>query len=1111
VRQDSYKRKLAAILCADVVEYTRLIEDNETATIKLLTTYRELIAKHVEQHNGRVVDAVGDNLLAEFASVVEAIQSAIAIQNEIKAQNTDVRSKNRILFRIGINLGDLAVEGERIYGDGVNITARLQTLAKPGGICISGPVYDQIGDKFKYQYLGEKHFKNSSKPIRAYEILLADDMTAFENETDPSDEDNKLAEKEAFPRNKTREELEKGLNRDLLSPILATKLYLPEPKQGFVQRTSLLEQLNKGIDRKLTLISAPAGYGKTTLLTQWITQNKLPTAWISLEKGESDPVQFMRYVIIALRSIEPNIGKAAWASFQSPQQVPIGTVIISLVDEIVNISNEFILVLDDFHTIENVDIHKTIGDLINLLPSKVHLVIATRVDPSLPLSILRVRNQINELRASDLCFSQDETTLFFNEMMNLELSNQEISILESRTEGWVAGLQLAALSMQGCKDTSMFIKAFAGDDRLIVDYLAEEVLNLQSAEVQQFLLQTSILNRLSGALCDFITQQKGSQKILDGLERANLFVISLDNKRHWYRYHHLFSDLLSARLHQSQPEIVAAIHRRASIWFEQNDQIVETINHALSAGDFDRVADLIEDNTLAMLAKGELHTFLDWIYVLPEKVARQRPWLRIYQAWSLAFAGRVNDIEPLLKETDQLLQRSDLVIDKSYNEDERQEMIGNIACIRAFVAVVTGGFSHAIEYANKAGEKLSEDNLWARSVFQWALGVANRMHGDLTVAERSCAEVVMLGRKMDNIWTIVTGLTDLAIVYQTRGQLYKTASLCQEAIELAAQRSMDNLGFTGRVEACLALVMYEQNDLKGALHFARSSVKKTQNWSNPNHFVYAYIALACVLQAQQDFKGASDCIAKADLIRSKFPILPVLSGMLEKRRVQLWLTQKRKSQVTRWAMDNATDDTYKRFVHSKVAGENEPPLFTLARVYISQAKMDEALELLNHLEKSAISSGRINNLIEALVLQTLTLSASKNWAAALQTMERCLALAEPGGYIRIFIDEGPLIAKLLEKCLDSKVTVPRAYVKKLLSAFRLSKLIKTDDELVEQLSDRELEVLRSIAAGLSNKKITESLFISLSTVKTHLRNIYGKLNVHSRTEAVAKADELDLL
>lgn len=623
-------------------------------------------------------------------------------------------------------------------------------------------------------------------------------------------------------------------------PLLPTKLYIPPLRSDFVQRPHLIDRMNQAVNCKLTLVCAPAGFGKTTLISEWISKNDAPTAWISLDKGDNDPVQFIHYLVAALRGIDVNIDETAKSILEILPQSPLESAAKNLVYAFNDISHNAMLVLDDYHTIDIREIHHIVETLVEYLPQHIRLVIATRVDPPLPLARLRVRNQLVELRAADLSFTHKEVTEFFNHVMDLRLSTDEIGIFEHRTEGWIAGLQLAALSMQAQHNIHEFIKSFAGDDRFIVDYLVEEVLNQQPKRVQDFLLQTSILNMLSEPLCDYVIEHKESQKLLEELERANLFIVPLDSKRQWYRYHHLFADLLQTRLLQYQPDIVSTLHMRASVWFEQNGSTTEAVNHALSAKNYERAALLVEENTLDLLCQGELQSLLRWIKVLPEKAARHRPWLCIYQAWALAFAGQLAEVLPLLKKAERIMPSSEALGDKNVEEVDKQEMVGNIAAMRAYLAVMTGDFTRAIEFAKLAGEMLSDRNLWACSVFQWVLGIAHRVHGDLMAAGQACAEVVKLGRAMGNVWTTVTGLTDLAIVHLIRGQLHQATELYREALQLGTERGARNLGYMGRVETGLAYLLYEQNDMAAAQDFLNSSIEKTKKWENPNHFVFSY-------------------------------------------------------------------------------------------------------------------------------------------------------------------------------------------------------------------------------------------------------------------------------
>jgi len=820
-----------------------------------------------------------------------------------------------------------------------------------------------------------------------------------------------------------------------------------------------------------------------------------------LDEGDNDPVRFFTYLVAALQTLAPNLGQATQGLLGSPQPPPPEALVATLINDIAAISTPLVLVLDDYHTIVELAVHEVLGFLLERQPPQMHMVIVTRQDPLLPLSRLRAQGQMAELRASDLQFTDEEAAAFLNQTMGLNLMPDEVAALEARTEGWIAGLQLAALSLAGQADSGAFVQAFSGDDRHVMDYLVDEVLSRQSEPVQRFLLQTSILKRLSGPLCDVVCGDElpgDSQEALEHLERANLFIVPLDNRRRWYRYHHLFADLLRARLRQSQPDVVATLHARASEWFERNGLAAEAVNHALVARDYERAACLVERNTVDLFPRGELHTLLNWVKALPEELARSRPWLCIYQAWALTFAGQLDGVEPLLRNAEQHIQPDD-------HATETRDMLGNIAAMRAYVAVVTGDFSHAIELANLAGETLSESSLWARSVFQWALGYAHRMRGDLTSAGRAFAQVVRLGQAMDNVWTTVTGMTDLAMVHRVRGRLRQAADLYREALQLATERNARNLGYMGRVEAGLAGVLYEQNDLAAARRYAAGSIEKTQWWENPNHFVFSYNVLARVLQAQGNFQGALETLQKADQVRRKFPVVPVLTSMIETSKVRLWLAQGNTAAAERWAQENRVGE---RETFDESPEEKEQLLVTLARVLIAQRKVDEALRLLNRLGENAEAKGRVGILIEILVLQAMALQAKGNTAHALGALKKSLALAEPEGYVRVFVGEGVPMAELLRQAA-SRGIAPR-YVSKLLAAFPASSA-RGPSPLVEPLTKRELEVLRLVAQGASNRAIAESLVVTTGTIKTHVSRIMGKLGARNRTEAVARARELDML
>jgi LuxR family transcriptional regulator, maltose regulon positive regulatory protein len=584
-------------------------------------------------------------------------------------------------------------------------------------------------------------------------------------------------------------------SEDTQYPLLDTKLYVPQPRSDVVQRKHLIDRLNDGFNHKLTLISAPAGFGKTTILSEWISQSEIPVAWISLDKGDNDSVQFINYLVAALKSIEKSIGKTVLSMLQSPQRPSIEPVILNLVKEISDIPSELAIVLDDYHSIDTEEIHKIIELLLDYLPAHVQLVIATRVDPPLSLARMRISNQLIEIRTSDLSFTLAETTLLYNKM-KLELSSPDISILESSTEGWIAGLQLAALSMKEIENIPSFIKTFTGNDRYVVDYLVEEVLNRQSEQIQNFLLQTSILNRLSASLCDFVTGEINSQKILDRLEKTNLFIVPLDNKRQWYRYHHLFTELLQQRFHQTHRNLVVEFHGRASRWYEENSLIDEAVNHALLARDFERAAHLIGESVKKAWDYDGDTRMLKWYKMLPDELIKKDPELSFYKAWMHFDASQFQATEENLQMVEHLINLvTDNVDKKTINTEELQTfekdtLLGKVAVIRTFMASYEGRLTDVFKYSTMVSKYLPDGNSSWRAAVIVDLGDAHDLKGETIAASQNYLEAAAIGEDMGNYFVYLAASLKMVNIKRLQGDVLGSIKTCEQLLQAAQAKGL---------------------------------------------------------------------------------------------------------------------------------------------------------------------------------------------------------------------------------------------------------------------------------------------------------------------------------
>jgi LuxR family maltose regulon positive regulatory protein len=888
-------------------------------------------------------------------------------------------------------------------------------------------------------------------------------------------------------------------------PLLATKLYAPPPRPGLVARPRLLQQLDRELDSRLILVSAPAGYGKTTLVSAWLAERRRTSAWLSLDAGDNDPVRFLHYLIAAVQTVAHEVGTVAQELLRSPQLPSLGAVLSLLINDLCSLPGHVIIVLDDYYLISTSEVHQAVTFLLDHLPSQIHLLIATRTDPPLPLARWRSRGQMIELRATHLRFTPDEATVLLNETMDLGLSADDIAAIAARTEGWAAGLRLAALSMQDRDDVQSFVSAFTGSHHYIADYLVEEVLNRQGDAVRSFLLQTSILDRLNGPLCDALTRQDDGQLMLENLERANLFLVSLDDDRRWYRYHHLFADLLRSRLRRLHSDRISSLHVSAAHWYEQNGLPSEAINHALAAGDQEYATQIIEQNAMPMLMRGELVNLLDWIEAV-ENLAHDRPWLAIYQAWAFTFSGRLDRVESLLLAAECRVSSYDPA-------EEAREMQGSIAAIRAYGAAVQGDILRATGFAQQALELLPESDLSIRSVVAFVLGGACRFRGDFVGASRAFAEAGRAGRAAGNPQLAVSASSSLADLLVGEGRLYQAAETYREALRAVTRPDGRRLPVAARACAGLGGLFYEWNDLETASQYAQQCIEFCQQWSNPDALLAGYVILAQIKQAQGDLEEALEAIKEAEQLARARHLHPGSASRVEALRVRLWLAQGDVEAASRWARENGFT------IDDEIHPMRDVEYLVFGRVLLALGRSDETLQWAGRLLHMAETAGRTGRAIEILVLQALAHQAKGDIPQALMALERALSLAQPEGYVRVFLDKGEAMASLLRHARyqgsASHVAshTVKQYVAKLFAELdeSLSATPIVQRSPIEPLTERERQVLQVLAGGESNQEIADELVIAVGTVKKHLNTIFGKLNVTSRTECVVRAQELHLV
>jgi LuxR family maltose regulon positive regulatory protein len=1133
-------------LFSDIEGSSQLWEHYPAAMQPALARHDTILSQAIALQMGVVFKTVGDGYHAVFQRAIDAVRAALDAQHALCTEAWDtfgLPSPEWLRVRMAIHTGVAELRDDDYFGTALNRVARLMDAGHGGQVLLSRAaadlVYDLLPPGVTLRDLGEYQLKNLSHPERIF-LLLASDLPI------------PLTPLRATP-------IQAATQSTALPPLLKTKLAVPPARASLVERQRLMSRIALGMQRKLTLICAPAGFGKTTLLSAWRASSAgrdIPVAWVSLDDGDNDPTRFWTYITAALDSLSAGASVNAQALLRSPQPPPIEVILTELINALATVSRDVLLVLDDYHVIATPAIHTALTFLLDHLPPQLHVVIASRTDPLLPLARWRARGDLLELRAADLRFTADEAAAFLRDVMGLDLASEIVAALEARTEGWIAGLQLAALSLQGMDDVDDFIKAFTGSHRHIADYLSEEVLQRQPAHVKAFLLQTSILDRLCGQLCDAVlglqpderpmtkdervpvstasfqpssfvprpSSDSYSRLILEELERAHLFLVALDHERQWYRYHHLFADVLRYQLTHDQPHRVAALHQRAATWYERHGFLQEAAAHLLAAGVSEGAARLVERlGPLQALARGESMTVQRWLDALPDAAIRTRPVLCLARARLLQRSAPASTVEQWLQDAERILAADSWVAPAG--GDSAATIRGEIAALRAHMATAAGNTQRAIEQCRIALAHLPAEDVFARATLYLMLGNALDGQGEWDAAGEAYAEARILGRASGNMRATLMSLCNQGLTHVARGQLATAAGLYREAMNLGNGPNGQPLPAAQAAYRLLADILREWNDLAGAEECLVQAVAIAEQHQLLAVLPMTYSLLARVQQSRGATTSALRTLARAQELARTHRLArdaPVLAA--KEAEAQLW--QGNLAAAVGWAdsCDTRRDGADRL---GRPRYEDIPLIY--ARVRIAQGKPEVALARLNGPMVAAEQAGQVDQTIECLVIQTLAYVAKVDLVRARDALARALTLAESGGYIRVFVDAGAPVAGLLaQRAARSGPDDPAgAYIERLLAAFpeeqrveigyalnappALPTVLPRSSALAEPLTERETEVLRLLAAGMSSAEIAQHFIVSINTVKTQIKSVYGKLDAHSRDEAIAKARTLRLI
>ncbi|KRF34469.1 LuxR family transcriptional regulator [Nocardioides sp. Soil805] len=908
-------------------------------------------------------------------------------------------------------------------------------------------------------------------------------------------------------------------------PLIETKLYLPSPRPGRVARPRLRERLDRGLAAKLLVVSAPAGFGKTTLLVDWLASaggardgEQVRGAWLALDAADNDPARFWRYVVGALRTVLPGVGQDALGLLEDSRPPAVELVLTTLLNELSALDLDTVLVLDDYHVIDAPPVHEGMAFLLAHLPARLHLVLATRSDPPLPLPRLRASGDLVEVRAADLRFTAQEAASYLNDVMGLELGPDDVHALEGRTEGWIAALQLAALSMTGRTDVSGFIAGFTGDDRYVVDYLVEEVLQRLPVDLRDFLLRTSVLDRMTGSLCNALTGRVDGRSVLEALERDNLFVVPLDDRRHWYRYHHLFADVLRGRLLDEQPGVVTGLHTTAATWYEQQGDVEEAIRHSLLGEDFERAGELVETVLPAFRRDRREATLRGWLEALPRPVLQDRPILGNALAGARMSTGEFDGVDDLLDATEEWMRGVGHALEGRARgaavDEEYRRLPADLAVHRAGLALVRGDVEQTVTHARAALDLVGEEDHVSRGAALALGGLAAWSTGDLETAHTAYAACLVEFELIDHVSDVLGCSITLGDIEVVQGRLRSAARTYRAALDLADRHHRPVLRGRADMHVGLAARHLEADDLAAARQELARCRELGESAGLPQDAYRWRVVLAGICEAEGDVEGAVDLLDEAErLYVGDFspPVRPVPAV-----RARTWARHGAVDAALDWA------DRVGLSLDDPLSYLREFEHLTLAKVLVADARHHEGGDLslvvtfLDRLLEAATEGGRGGSVVEIQVTRALALQQLGDDEGSVRALAAALGLAEPEGYVRTFLDEGVPMATLLAAV---ERRAPSAYVRRLRSASSPAPATQPVPRRsgsahvvpVEPLSTRERDVLRLLDTELNGPEIARELVVSLNTVRTHTKNLYMKLGVTSRRAAVRRGRELDLL